>query len=85
MAKFKQISESLDQLEAVTSKIDAKISFRDHVDTHFFNLAHTLDRMLYKANKEKQTLAHLYESIQNIIIEGDKVLRTEIGQLSEEE
>ena len=84
MANFKQIRDSLDCLEAETSKINDKISFRDHVGTHFFNLAKTLDRKLFKANTEIQTLADIYESIQNIIVEGYKILRTQIGQLSEE-
>ena len=85
MANYKLISESLDRLKAETSKIDAKINFRDYVGTHFSNMAQNLDRKLQEANIKKISLADIYESISNDIIEDDQRLRTEIVQLSDEE
>ena len=85
MANYKLISESLDLLEAETSKIDAKINFREHVGTHFSNISQKLYKKLYKANIEKKSLADIYESIAKDIIEDDQRLRTQIGHLSDEE
>ena len=73
MAIFPLIKESLDRVGNNVRSMEAKINLRFHLQAHFFNIAHTIDKKLNKANKEKQQLADIYESIADIIIDGDKL------------